>query len=107
MKEYIKVWSDEFDYVGKPDPAKWNYDIGARRWGNNEIQYYTEGLNVDVKDGKMILQGRIENYEDSPYTSCRMTTYDRKHFQYGRIAIKAKIPTSKGNCKLNILFLAV
>lgn len=96
MKEYLLVWGDEFDYTGKPDPKKWNYDIGARKWGNNEVQYYTEGLNVDVKDGLMVLQGRIEQYEDSPYTSCRMTTFDRKHFQYGRIAVKAKLPTSKG-----------
>lgn len=32
------VWSDEFDYEGLPDPAKWNYEEGFVR--NNEEQYY-------------------------------------------------------------------
>jgi len=97
MKKYQLVWADEFDYVGKPDPEKWSYDVGARKWGNNEIQYYTEGANVLVSKGMMTLTGRIENYQDSPYTSCRMTTFDKKHFQYGRIAVKAKLPTAKGS----------
>ncbi len=97
MKQYQLVWSDEFDYTGKPNPEKWSYDVGARRWGNNETQYYTEGANVEVKDGLMVLSGRIETFQDSPYTSCRMTTFDKKHFQYGRIAVKAKLPTAKGS----------
>ena len=97
MKEYKLVWADEFDYQGKPDPKKWNYDIGDKKWGNGETQYYTEGLNVEVKDGQMILEGRVEPYLNAPYTSCRMTTYERKHFQYGRIEVKAKIPTAKGS----------
>ena len=33
------VWSDEFDYTGLPDPAKWDYEVGYVR--NNEAQYYT------------------------------------------------------------------
>lgn len=95
--KYILRWADEFDVPGKPDPAKWSYDVGARKWGNAETQYYTEGKNVTVKDGKMILQGRVEAYEDSPYTSCRITTYGKRHFQYGRLEIRAKVPKSKGS----------
>lgn len=33
------VWSDEFDYEGLPDPARWSYDVGGGGWGNNELQY--------------------------------------------------------------------
>src|ERR1700733_9110815 len=35
------VWSDEFNYNGLPDSAKWNYDTGGNGWGNNELEYYT------------------------------------------------------------------
>ncbi len=97
MNKYHLVWADEFNYSGKPDPSKWNYDTGNKHWGNNEVQYYTDGANVQVNQGMMIIQGRIETLEDSPYTSCRLTTYQRKHFQYGRIAVKAKLPSAKGS----------
>ncbi len=97
MKQLKLVWQDEFNYTGKPDSTKWSYDVGARKWGNGEIQYYTEGNNVEVKDGKMVLIGKIEPYLDSPYTSCRMTTYQKRHFQYGRIEVRAKVPTSGGS----------
>ena len=33
------VWSDEFNYTGHPDPAKWGYEDGYVR--HNELQYYT------------------------------------------------------------------
>ncbi|WP_232617960.1 hypothetical protein [Thermosipho africanus] len=40
------VWSDEFD--GKElDKNKWRFDIGNNNgWGNNELQYYTEGKTL-------------------------------------------------------------
>jgi beta-glucanase (GH16 family) len=94
---YRLVWADEFDIPGKPDPTKWSYDVGAFKWGNAETQYYTEGNNVDVKDGKLVLHGRVEPFEKSPYTSCRLTTYGKKHFQYGRFEIRAKVPKAKGS----------
>jgi beta-glucanase (GH16 family) len=97
MKTYKLVWNDEFDYTGKPDPTKWSYDIGARKWGNGETQFYTDGANVEVKNGLMTLIGKVENYQDSPYTSCRMTTYGKREFQYGRIEVRAKVPTAKGS----------
>ncbi len=47
-KEYTfsekPIWQDEFDYSGKPDPAKWGYDLGGNGWGNNELQNYTNRL---------------------------------------------------------------
>ena len=36
------VWSDEFNYKGLPDSAKWSYDVGGNGWGNEERQYYTD-----------------------------------------------------------------
>lgn len=97
MKKYILKWNDEFDYTGPVDPTKWNYDIGSRLWGNGELQYYTDGANSFVKDSVLTIEGRIENYKDAPYTSARITTYQRKHFMYGRIEVSAKIPTAIGS----------
>lgn len=96
MKRYRLEWSDEFDYEGLPDPQKWSYDVGARKWGNNEIQYYTEGLNASVKNSILTIEGRIEDYQDSPYTSCRLTTYQKRHFLYGRLEVAAKLPLAIG-----------
>jgi beta-glucanase (GH16 family) len=46
------VWADEFDVDGAPDPANWNYDLGAGGWGNGEAQSYTDDPeNVTVADG--------------------------------------------------------
>jgi len=38
--EYELVWSDEFDYTGLPDSAKWKYDTEGNEagWGNKEAQ---------------------------------------------------------------------
>jgi beta-glucanase (GH16 family) len=97
LTKYVLEWQDVFDYEGLPNPNKWSYDVGARRWGNGETQYYTKGANVTVSPGLMTLVGKIEPYLDSPYTSCRMTTYEKKHFQYGRIEVRAKVPANTGS----------
>ncbi len=96
MKKYLLTWSDEFDVPGSINPDKWEYDLGSKRWGNGEIQYYTEGRNSFVKDSLLTIEGRIEDYEGSPYTSARITTFGKKHFMYGRLEISAKIPKAKG-----------
>jgi len=33
------VWSDEFNYTGHPDPARWGYEEGYRHL--NQLQCYT------------------------------------------------------------------
>ena len=70
------VWSDEFEYTGLPDSAKWNYDVGGHGWGNQELQYYTRGRdsNAVVKDGKLIIRAWKENYDSSQYTSARLVS---------------------------------
>ncbi len=68
------VWSDEFDYEGEPDPDKWGYDVGGSGWGNNELQYYTEGDNATVKDGCLVIEARKETVGSRDYTSARLVT---------------------------------
>lgn len=98
MNEYQLVWADEFDYEGKPDPEKWNFDLGNHQWANGELQAYTDRPgNVFVKDGKLILCARKEQDGERQYTSCRMTTYGRQSWQYGYFEIRARLPQGKGS----------
>jgi len=94
---YRLVWSDEFDYSGMPDTTKWGYDIGGRGWGNNELQYYTNRTeNARVGDGKLIIEARKEVYDSNNYTSARMVSRHKGDWLYGRIEVKAKLPSGVG-----------
>lgn len=91
------VWSDEFDYQGKPDPNKWSYDIWPARKVNNEDQAYTDNLkNVQVKDGNLIITAHKEDYDNASYTSGRIHSQGKGDFLYGRAEIRAKLPAGQG-----------
>ncbi len=97
------VWSDEFDSDGLPDSTKWSYDVGNGcpnicGWGNNELEYYSEGVlkNSRVKDGKLIIEAHKEKKEDMNYTSARLVTKSKGDWKYGRIEVKAKLPKGRG-----------
>ena len=64
-QEWVKIWSDEFDYTGLPNTTKWTYDVGGGGWGNGESQYYTNARseNARVENGNLIIEARKENYE--------------------------------------------
>jgi beta-glucanase (GH16 family) len=88
------VWSDEFDYTGSPDPEHWGYETGHIR--NNELQYYSsEENNVRVKDGHCLIRLLLEEGEDS-ITSASINTLGKQDFLYGRIEVRAKIPSALG-----------
>jgi len=94
-----EVWSDEFDTNGAPDATKWNYDIGtgSNGWGNNESQYYTDRSdNVIVEDGVLKIHAKAESFSGSNYTSSRLKTQDLFEFTYGRIDVRAKLPSGGG-----------
>lgn len=93
---YELVWADEFDYEGLPDDTKWGYDLGGSGWGNNELQYYTEGENVNVADGYLTITARKEEYSQKSYTSTRLITKNKGDWLYGRIEVSAKLPSGTG-----------
>lgn len=90
------VWQENFK--GKAlDGSVWNYELGDGcpnicGWGNNERQLYTKA-NHTTKNGNLVIQVRKEG---DKYTSTRITTKDKKEFQYGRIECRAKLPTGQG-----------
>ena len=93
------VWSDEFDTDGAPDPAKWSYNEGRGNngWGNGESQYYTDRPeNVVVDDGVLRITARREAFAGAEFTSSRLVTEDKFEFTYGRIEMRAKLPTGGG-----------
>lgn len=90
-------WVDEFDYSGAPDPNKWDYDIGGSGWGNNELQFYTKELkNAKVEDGVLKITAIKEDKDGKEYTSTRLVSRKKGDFLYGRIEVKAKLPSGKG-----------
>ena len=94
-----KVWADEFDGT-VVNQAYWNFETGDGcpncGWGNNELEYYTNGNNVYLQSGKLIIEAREESLGGKNYTSTRMTTKGKKFFKYGRIDIRAKLPVGQG-----------
>lgn len=103
------IWSDEFNGSGAPDSNNWTYENGFVR--NEELQWY-QADNALCKDGTLILTGKKErvqnpnyvagssnwktNRQYAEYTSTSMTTHSKFDFQYGRLEVRAKIPTGKG-----------
>lgn len=95
-----KVWSDEFDYTGLPDPTKWSYDTENNDdgWGNNEAQFYTveRPENSYVSDGTLKITARKESLGGKEYTSARLITKGQGDWTYGRFEIRAKLPSGRG-----------
>ncbi len=90
------VWSDEFDIDGAPNTANWTYDLGTgdNGWGNNESQSYTnDPSNVIVEGGVLKIIAKAEN---GGYTSARIKSQDLFEFKYGRVEVRAKLPTGGG-----------
>jgi beta-glucanase (GH16 family) len=106
----VLVWSDEFDYEGKPNPEFWSYEQGFTR--NEEFQWYQPD-NANMHNGILTIEGKKEqilnpNYvQDSKdwrknrrfaeYSAASIKTVGKKEFQYGRFEVRAKIPTASGS----------
>jgi beta-glucanase (GH16 family) len=102
------VWSDEFNYRGLPDSTKWGYEEGFVR--NDEPQYYTvkRQANCRVDSGMLIIEARKETYrnaawqpgsrqpEEARYTSASLVTLGKASWRYGRIEVRAKVPSALG-----------
>lgn len=89
------TWSDEFDGT-EVDRDKWNFQVGGGGWGNGEAQYYTDGPNSRVENGYLIIEARQETIGSNDYTSSRMNTANKGDFLYGRIEVRAKLPSTAG-----------
>ncbi|MDV3459120.1 glycoside hydrolase family 16 protein [Sphingomonas sp. HF-S4] len=102
---YVRVWGDEFDQPGAPDPKKWAYDTSRNKegWYNNELQYYAERPeNVRVEGGRLILEARRERLEaradfgGQDYASGKLVTKGLAEWTGGFIEVRAKLPCGRG-----------
>jgi beta-glucanase (GH16 family) len=93
------VWSDEFNYTGLPDPAKWGYDVAPPGTWNNELQNYTDSRleNARVENGNLIIEARYDDYLGYKYSSARVKTMGKGDWLYGRVEVMAKLPAGKGS----------
>ncbi len=102
------TWADEFQGKGSPDPTKWTFEQGFQR--NQELQYYQN--NAWMENGELIIEARRdkvknanydakskkwnENRQFGEYTSASLRTVGKYDFQYGRMQVRAKIPSVMG-----------
>ena len=95
--EWRVAFEDNFDGATL-DTSKWNIQTGDGcpdlcGWGNNELQTYSAD-NIDIADGVLNINGRRE--ADGSYTSARINTFGKFDFRYGRIEVRARIPSGQG-----------
>ena len=94
---YELLWEDNFD-GNKLNEEYWSYETGGSGWGNNEIQYYTNGDNCSVKDGILTIELRKDQDENGKekVTSSRIKTAGKVDFRYGKVEMRAKLPQGRG-----------
>ncbi|MEG1934393.1 MAG: glycoside hydrolase family 16 protein, partial [Rikenellaceae bacterium] len=108
-QDYKLVWSDEFNYTGKPDTAVWSFENGFER--NMEDQWYCD-RNATCSGGLLVIEARREDVVNPDYkegsgdwrksrekaliTSSSIRTMGKKDFLYGRLEVRAKIPVRGG-----------
>lgn len=90
------VWEEDFK-APVLNESVWNFELGDGcpnlcGWGNNERQVYTT-KNHEIKNGNLIIHAKKEG---NSYTSTKITTKDKKSFQYGRMEARAKLPVGHG-----------
>jgi beta-glucanase (GH16 family) len=89
------LWSDEFDGTSL-NTDNWSNETNVDV--NNEWEKYTNGNNLIIKDGILT----ITAYKTGPgqhkydYTSGRINSSGKKEFLYGRMEIRAKLPSGRG-----------
>lgn len=93
-QEYELHWSEEFEDL-QLDQKIWNYEEGFAE--NNEKQFYTNRKNNSrIVNGFLVIEAHNEEYNTAQYTSARINTLDKKHFLYGKIEVRAKLPKGNG-----------
>ena len=91
------VWSDEFNTDGAPDASKWTFQIWDPGRVNNELQSYTNRPeNTIVEGGILKIKAIREAYGKGNFTSGRLESNGKFDFTYGKIVIRAKLPTGVG-----------
>ncbi len=96
-KEWKLVWQEEFNQTDGFDKSVWTkIPRGRADWQNYMSDY--DDL-YDVKDGKLILRGMVNNVlpnDTAPFITGGLYTKDKKNFLYGRLEINARLFGARG-----------
>jgi beta-glucanase (GH16 family) len=103
------TWSDEFEGPdgSAVDPTRWVHDVGGTGWGNNELEYYTDGTqNAVVTGGNLVITATTAGASaytcsypaNGPceYTSARLLTQNKFSQEYGLFEARIQIPEGQG-----------
>lgn len=98
VSDWGLVWSDEFD-GDTINSQNWTHEVNCAGGGNQEKQCYTQSAeNSYVQDGMLnIVALPAEEGAELPYTSARMITRYKADFKYGRVEMRAKVPSGQGS----------
>lgn len=99
IKEYdgmVLIFNEEFD-SDEIDTEKWQLRNHPENGTHHYANVVGEGENIWVKDGNLHIQAK--KYEgDGNYstTSAAISTENKFYFRYGRVDVRAKLPTEAG-----------
>lgn len=93
--QYTLLWADEFDSTAL-DASKWAPEVGGWGWGNNELQYYTNGDNLMFTGDELIIEAREEQFIANDYTSGKIYTKNLFEIRHGKIEARIKVPAGQG-----------
>jgi beta-glucanase (GH16 family) len=103
------VWSDEFSGE-QIDPSRWNHEVNCWGGGNNEQEcYVADTKNSFVSDGLLHITAIADSPTGmvggpsndptligKPYSSARLNTQELGDWKYGRIEVRAQLPSGQG-----------
>lgn len=90
------IFQENFSQNGPINQENWNIQTG-NKWANNESQCYVDNeKNLFIKDQKLHLVATLNEGNECKYQSARINTKGKFEFQYGRLTIRAKMPTGRG-----------
>jgi beta-glucanase (GH16 family) len=95
------VFSDEFNgSTTNIDTTKWGFDLGNSSsiagggWGNNEKETYSAAAkNAYVSNGVLHIVALNDVGGSAPYSSARLRTLGKFSLTFGRIEVRAKLPS--------------
>ena len=98
------AWEEPFDGSAL-NTDSWNVqtgdgtEIGLVGWGNNELQTYSAAA-ISLANGMLTITASALASDASPdrgdYQSARINTSGKRDFRYGRVEVRAHLPSGQG-----------
>lgn len=91
------VWQDEFATDGIADSTKWSFTgRGRSAW---DCYCTDDTATAMVRNGKLYLSGIVSKdfHDTAAYQTGCIETKHKFSFQYGRIEVRAKVPSAQGS----------